>query len=83
MSQAGFRSVTLKTFGAGESAIEERLGDLFGPLIPASPRTPNATVSTCGSPPADRALLRLSASSTLCSTTLEHTWLCGLLRLCR
>jgi nicotinamide-nucleotide amidase len=28
MSRSSFKSVTLKTFGAGESAIEERLGDL-------------------------------------------------------
>ena len=35
MSRASFKSVTLKTFGAGESAIEERLGDLVQSANPS------------------------------------------------
>lgn len=53
LADSAFTSVTLKTFGAGESAIEERLGDLV--------RSANPSVATYAK--ADGVYVRVAASA--------------------
>ena len=54
LSRSRFKAVTLKTFGAGESAIEERLGDLV--------RSANPSVATYAK--RDGVYVRIAASAT-------------------
>jgi nicotinamide-nucleotide amidase len=54
MSRSRFKAVTLKTFGAGESAIEERLGDLV--------KSANPSVATYAK--RDGVYVRIAASAT-------------------